>query len=356
MKTDYLIIGAGLSGLYLAYQLEKMGKKYQVIESRQRIGGRILSLDSMDMGPSWFWPQMHPRITQLIDGLELPIFPQYSQGAYLLENQPNSAPIRYESGFEQSPVSMRIAGGMQSLIEALFNLLPSDHIQLDSKATHVNYKQNGYSDITVSQNKRKQIIETKHVIFAMPLRLLSERITFNPSLPTDVKKHFASTPTWMAGQAKFFAEYDTPFWRKNGLSGSASSHIGPLVEIHDASTFEGSGALFGFVGIDASTRIKAGEARIKQAAIEQLSRIFGEQAAFPTDIKLLDWSQEANTATQADHQAPRSHPSYGLPTAARKLRQLHWHFAGTEAAEENGGYLEGALEAADAIINTFDCN
>ncbi|XDF79462.1 NAD(P)-binding protein [Aliivibrio fischeri] len=59
MKTDYLIIGAGLSGLYLAYQLEKMGKKYQIIESRQRIGGRILSLDSMDMGPSWFWPQMH---------------------------------------------------------------------------------------------------------------------------------------------------------------------------------------------------------------------------------------------------------------------------------------------------------
>lgn len=67
---------------------------------------------------------------------------------------------------------------------------------------------------------------------------------------------------------------------KNGLSGSASSHIGPLIEIHDASTFEGSGALFGFVGVDASTRIKAGEARIKQAAIEQLSRIFGEQAAF----------------------------------------------------------------------------
>lgn len=96
MKTEYLIVGAGLSGLYMAHQLEKMGKEYRVIEARDRIGGRILSspilssstklspLDSVDMGPSWFWPQMHPRITQLIDDLMLPIFPQYSQGAYLL--------------------------------------------------------------------------------------------------------------------------------------------------------------------------------------------------------------------------------------------------------------------------------
>ena len=366
MKTDYLIVGAGLSGLYIAHQLEKMGKSFRIIEARDRIGGRILShpiidpaadlssFDSVDMGPSWFWPQMHPRITQLIDNLMLPIFPQYSQGAYLLENQQNSAPIRYESGFEQSPTSMRIAGGMQSLVDSLLTSLPTNKVQLKSTVTQIEHKENGYSYVSVTHNNRQDIIETTHVIFALPLRLLANSIAFTPSLPTEVKHHFKSTSTWVAAHAKLFAVYNTPFWQKEGLSGSASSHIGPLAEIHDASTFDGIGALFGFVGVDAATRIKAGDLLIKQAAIEQLTRIFGEQANHPIDVKLIDWSQEPYTATIEDHQAPTTHPRYGLPSAAKLLGQLHWYFAGTEAAQENGGYLEGALESADAVISALN--
>ena len=362
MKTEYLIVGAGLSGLYMAHQLEKMGKEYRVIEARDRIGGRILSspilssstilspLDSVDMGPSWFWPQMHPRITQLIDDLMLPIFPQYSQGGYLLENQQNSAPIRYGSGFEQSPTSMRIAGGMQSVVDALLASLPSHRVQLNSTVTHVHSQENHHSSVILMHNNQPETIETAHVIFAMPLRLLADRVVFTPSLPTETTQHFSSTATWMAAHAKFFAIYDTPFWREEGLSGSASSRIGPLVEIHDASTFDGVGALFGFVGVDAATRKKAGENVIKQAAVEQLTRIFGEKASRPIDIKLIDWSQEIHTATLDDQQAPTAHPHYGLSSSTKALSDLHWYFAGTEAAQDNGGYLEGALEAADVVI------
>ncbi|RYU43680.1 NAD(P)-binding protein [Aliivibrio finisterrensis] len=38
MKTKHLIVGAGLSGLYTAYQLEKMGKDYLLLDARERIG------------------------------------------------------------------------------------------------------------------------------------------------------------------------------------------------------------------------------------------------------------------------------------------------------------------------------
>ncbi|WP_322348888.1 FAD/NAD(P)-binding protein [Photobacterium frigidiphilum] len=100
MKTDFIIVGAGLSGLYAALQLERLGKDYVLVEGRDRVGGRIYSepvttlksthfdadLNRFDMGPSWFWPSMHPRITQLIDDLLLPVFPQYAEGAYMFDN------------------------------------------------------------------------------------------------------------------------------------------------------------------------------------------------------------------------------------------------------------------------------
>lgn len=368
MKTKHLIVGAGLSGLYTAYRLEQMGEDYLLLDARERIGGRILSLsitglsqetspsNTVDMGPSWFWPQMHPRITQLIDDLMLPIFPQYSQGAYLLENQPNNTPIRYESGFEQSPTSMRIVGGMQLLVDTLLAALPNHKVQLNSKVTHVEYHEHAQTTVTITHNNKQANIEAEQVIFALPLRLLAESISFTPTLPNELTQRFAATTTWMAAHAKFFAIYQSPFWREEGLSGSASSRVGPLVEIHDASTFDGVGALFGFVGIDATNRAKAGEALIKQAAIEQLTRIFGSKASTPIDIKILDWSQEVLTATEADHQAPSTHPQYGLPASTKALDQFHWYFAGTEAAQENGGYLEGALESADAVLARLSDN
>ncbi|MDD9194476.1 hypothetical protein PVK62_01350 [Aliivibrio sp. S3MY1] len=35
---------------------------------------------------------------------------------------------------------------------------------------------------------------------------------------------------------------------------------------------------------------------------------------------------------------------------------IYWYFAGTEAAQENGGYLEGALEAADVVLASLSDN
>ncbi len=45
--TEYLILGAGLSGLYLAHLLDKAGKDYLVLEGSKRIGGRMFSRDDI---------------------------------------------------------------------------------------------------------------------------------------------------------------------------------------------------------------------------------------------------------------------------------------------------------------------
>jgi len=362
MKTEFVIIGGGLSGLYTAYLLEQLGKNYILFEGRNRLGGRIYTEGKFDMGPSWFWPDMHPHITQLIDDLHLPVFPQHDKGAFLFDKHENKGPLRYESGYAGSPQSMRVAGGMQTVVDGVKAKLTNERVIYNAKVTHVEHnteEQDSYSIITAEINGVEKTIQADQVIFAMPLRLLEKSIAFSPALPMKVQRNVASTATWMASHAKFFAIYDTPFWRKAGLSGSASSQVGPLAEIHDASTIDcesdndGSGALFGVVGVDAHTRQSAGPEFLKSLAVKQLVRIYGEQAAKPLDVKLVDWSQETMTATDADKNAPNSHPHYGLrdiQSALMPVYQQGWYFAGTEAAEENGGYIEGALEAAEAAI------
>ena len=53
-------------------------------------------------------------------------------------------------------------------------------------------------------------------------------------------------PTWMGYSAKCVVEFETAFWKEEGLSGFAFSHLGPLGEIHDACTEE-TAAIFGFL-------------------------------------------------------------------------------------------------------------
>ena len=64
-----VIIGGGLSGLLIAYLLEKEGWAPQVLEARNRLGGRIYTFrDSADheppieMGATWLGKKHHHLI------------------------------------------------------------------------------------------------------------------------------------------------------------------------------------------------------------------------------------------------------------------------------------------------------
>jgi monoamine oxidase len=51
-KTDVLVIGAGLSGLFAARLLEQKGLSVRVIEGNNRIGGRLYTLDELQGSPN----------------------------------------------------------------------------------------------------------------------------------------------------------------------------------------------------------------------------------------------------------------------------------------------------------------
>jgi monoamine oxidase len=189
-------------------------------------------------------------------------------------------------------------------------------------------------------------IEAARVVLAMPPRLVAAT-DLSPALDPDFRARLAAVPTWMAGHAKFLAVYDTPFWVGQGLSGDAISHRGPMAEIHDASPHPGgTGALFGFLGVPAEMRLAHAEA-LPAACLAQLVALFGPAAGEPRATVYRDWADNPFTATAADHSVPAGHPAYGLPSSGAVQWDGRLILSGTETAGGDGGFLEGALEAAE---------
>lgn len=359
MKPPVLVVGGGLAGLLAAHHLHQAGIAFMLLEARTRLGGRILTADAgqagsaegFDLGPSWFWPGIQPAMGALVGRLGLPVFAQHSEGDMLFERVRGEPPRRLH-GMRQEPPSMRIAGGCGALVAALAAGLPADCIRLGARVSRVTL---GGSEVEVGFVDRDggaQCLSASDVLFALPPRLLAVTVEFSPPLDAATARSWRDTPTWMAPHAKFLALYERPFWREAGLSGTAQSSLGPLVEIHDATNASGQAALFGFVGVPAAQRAQYGEAAIVEAAVRQLARLFGPEAGAPRATLFKDWAADPLTATADDAQAGEHPVSGGLAPAPAEWQQRLW-LAGSEAARRDAGYLAGAVEAAEYVATAI---
>ena len=367
------IIGGGLSGLYAAFLLEQQGIDYILLEARDRLGGRIAvakssvdqnasshsvdnekSNDGFDLGPSWFWPEYQPQLSSLIETLNLPRFAQFEDGDMMVERAANELPVRTQ-GYQSSPPSMRLVGGMASLTDALYARLNPTRIitgQIVKRVIKTERCISIESESSAEQMTADQITtyHAQHVLLALPPRLAASNIKFEPTLPQDLVAELQETATWMAPHAKYVAVYDSPFWRNQGLSGSARSAVGPLTEIHDASLVEGNGALFGFFGVPAHIRQSVSEMELKAHCRAQLVRLFGAQAETPTAEYLKDWAQDSLTATPADASGSGQHAV--APNAKPNIGA--WQNCLTGSASEWSdafpGYIAGAIDAAHKAV------
>ena len=393
MNTEVTIIGGGISGLHTAYQLQKRGINFILIEARDRLGGRILSnnyslgsskpsksLDesasydankpAYDLGPSWFWPHQK-NIANLIEELNLSasVFPQYTNGESVYEDQQGNA----QKGFYGISMegAYRINGGMAEIIEKLEEQIDDNKIIKSSPVSSVKYnRDNDYQVITTyyhdHQNQDEQkTINSKKVVVALPPRIAMSSIDFHPSLSQSRDTELNSYATWMAGHAKVIIVYEQPFWLEQGLSGDAVSHLGPLREIHDASSQlktsnddnDNHGyALFGFVGLPGSYR--AGNVdEICNASIAQLVRLFGEKAKNPMSIVMQDWAQEKFTATEIDQSMNGGHASSSIRLYCESNFDDRLIWSGTETADHqqgSNGLLEGAIESSIRSLNIIN--
>ena len=355
-------MGAGLAGLFLAYRLERAGVDYLVVEARDRLGGRVLSLplqssdgrtDQYDLGPAWFWPGQQ-RLVHLVSELSLSVFEQFSDGNLVFQDRDGT--VQRDLQYSTMAGSLRISGGFGYVIERLSRRIPAHKIVSGEKVTKLSLSR---ADIraTIQRDIEEVEVGASTVALALPPRLAAQSIEFQPALGKAAMDAMRSIPTWMASHAKVVAVYDSPFWRNAGLSGDGVSQRGPLMEIHDASPATGTtGALFGFSGVPAPIR-QSGKHDFARQTVEQLVLMYGSSAAEPVDILVQDWAREEFTTTTVDeNEQLQQHPIYDTPPSLTNLWDGKLRLASTEMAPIFGGYLEGALEAAEIVAAKTTCN
>jgi len=331
------VVGAGISGLVTGRRLAADGHRVVVLEGRDRVGGRLVSVEvggvGLDLGATWFW--FHERrVNDLIGELGVAIYRQHLDGDAMYHDPRGSSRV------EGNPIDVasgRFTGGADSLARAVADELPPGSLRLGVAVSHISTGPEG-AVVTHAEGR----IECQQVVLAVPPALAVNRIGFEPPLPDRVVRLARATPVWMGAIAKVVAVYPTAFWRSRGLAGAAISHFGPLRELHDMSGPDGSpAALFGFAPLGVGDSAPS-EAEV----VAQLVEIFGAEAAEPDRVIVQDWTSEEYTSPPGVA-ALGAYDKFGHPDFAQPVGHGRLHWSSTETAREAPGHIEGAIAGAE---------
>lgn len=315
----------------VARLVSKAGRTVRVFEARDRVGGRLLSEDALDLGATWFWAN-EPRVNALNAELGLATHDQSIDGDAMYQNQK----VERLSGNPVDAPAGRWTNGGQSLTTSLHAELPAETVLFHDPVSAIESIE-GAVRLTSANGQ----CTASHVVLAVPPSLAIARIEFSPGLDDGFAELARVTPVWMGSTAKVVAHYPSAFWRVDGRSGSAFSHDGPMRELHDMSGPDGSpAAIFGFAGGGAGT------APTEREALDQLVALFGPEAAEPTDLIIKDWSVEEWTSP-ADVGQHTNYQTYGHAAYAQPMLDGRLHWTSTETSPVAPGHVEGALAAAE---------
>jgi monoamine oxidase len=261
----------------------------------------------------------------------------YSHSGGLLDSLFN-----VEGGAQES----RVVGGSQLLATRLAERL-GDAVRLASPVRRVAQDGRGVTVECASGTT----VRARAAIVAVP-PLLAGRIDYDPPLPPAREQLTQRMP--MGSVIKCMAVYDEPFWRNEGLTGQATSDVGPVQLTFDNSPPPGTpGVLLAFAeGTHARQLSRLDEAARRDAVVESLVRCFGRKASAPREFLALDWSAERWTGgCYGAHLPPGVLSDFG-PALREPCGRIHW--AGTETAMVWCGYMDGAVRSGEHVAAEVD--
>ena len=184
----------------------------------------------------------------------------------------------------------------------------------------------------------------RRAVVAVP-PTLAGRISYDPPLPGYRDQLTQRVP--MGAVIKCLAVYPEPFWRGDGLSGSAVTLDGPLTPVFDNTPVSGTpGVLVGFLeGHWARDLGRADPERRRSVVSQSLARLFGPRAGSPEHYVEKSWADEEWTrGCYVGYTPPGVLTSFG-PALREPIGPLHW--AGTETATVWNGYMDGAIQSGE---------
>ena len=236
-----------------------------------------------------------------------------------------------------SAQSIRFVGGPQQLSEKLARRL-GQRVHLGVPITAIE------QDSRVTLHAGGASFTCRHAILTVPKTLLG-RLRFDPPLSAAHDQFVQRQP--MGSVLKVNAIYRRPFWREDGLSGTATSETGPIRITYDNSPPDGRpGVLVGFMeGNDSRAFYGASRSNRRAAALQCLARYFGPKALAPIAYVDMMWAAEPYTRG--------AYGSFNPPGVLTSLRDPlaqafgRLHYASADASPRWPGYMDGAIRSGE---------
>lgn len=207
-----------MSGLAAAYELLRAGHDVTVLEARDRVGGRVLTLrdpftpgHSAEAGAARIPPEHDLTLGYARHfGLELdPFYPD--QGLYLQVRQEDWGLVPAPSFLSERPDYVKIRGGSDRLPNAFVAAL-GDRVVTASPVTEIAA---GNTVRTTSRDGRTR--ESDRVLVTVPVPLLST-IRFSPALSASKTEAMGGGFGYQSA-TRVFVRFRMRFWEAEGLNG-----------------------------------------------------------------------------------------------------------------------------------------
>ncbi|HVQ58675.1 MAG TPA: flavin monoamine oxidase family protein [Solirubrobacterales bacterium] len=240
----------------------------------------------------------------------------------------------------------RFHGGSQRLALLMADQLEDERVRLSAPVRRIEHGGDGvvlHAD-GLGGEIGGLVVRARSAIVAIP-PTLAGRVAYDPPLPARRDQLTQRMPQGTV--IKTMAIYETPFWRADGLSGQATSDVGPSRVVFDNSPPDGSpGVLLGFLEGRLAREWGARPAQERRdAVLAGHASLFGERAARPEDFIERVWAEEEWTrGCYGCLMVPGGWTEYG--SALREpIGRLHW--AGAETATVWNGYMDGAVSSGE---------
>ena len=354
-----IIIGAGISGLVAGYELTIAGHNVTILESRDRIGGRVLTIRSpfsnnhyVEGGAARIKPS-HNLTIAYANHFNLPLDPFYATNGNYVDFSngsrtiiDNTTYLNASYGSTMRKNYLKIRGGSDQLTNAFANSSElSNKIYLNHAATSITQNSDN-----VIVNAGGNQFQADRVLCTVPLTVL-DKINFSPALSSE-KQTAMNGGFRYAPATRIYIQFNNRFWENESLNGWGNTDLPEEIWQPSWDMTGNTGVLMSYLRWSAAEDMDTlNQDERNNAVLNRWENIFeGSINNFDKGVSkswvLDEWSKGAWASPTTSQNE----------TLNESIAQIEGriHFAGEHASNDRGwmqGALFSGLRAATEIKN-----